>query len=71
MVVQSEKMFLFIYPFSILILFSCSIMSAKYGEIWEKHGRCLTWLVLEMTADSESLQDFLQCMGLIRLAWEN
>ena len=23
-----------------------------------------------MTADSYSLQDFLQCMGLIRVAWE-
>ena len=27
------------------------------------------WFVLEMTADSNNLWDFLQCMGLIRVAW--
>ena len=30
----------------------------------------LTCFVLEMTADSNNLWDFLQYMGLIRVAWE-
>ena len=28
------------------------------------------WFVLEMTADSNSLQDLLQCMGLTCVVWE-
>ena len=27
------------------------------------------WFVLEITADSNNLPDFLQCMDLIRVAW--
>ena len=57
-------------PFSIHILFSFSMMFPRYGEIRENPGHYFIWFVLEMTADSSSLRDFLLCMGLIRVAWE-
>ena len=28
------------------------------------------WIVFEMIADSKNLQDFLQRMGLFKVAWE-
>ena len=42
-----------LYPFSILILFSYNMMSAKSGEIWKNPDLCLMGLVLEMIADSK------------------
>ena len=39
--------------------------------VFGKGGGCFIRFVLEMTADSNSLWDFLQCMGLIRVAWGN
>ena len=59
------RVFFFFYSFSIWIWFSF-----MYGEIWSKTERCFIWLVLEMTADSCGLRDFLQCMGLIKMTWE-
>ena len=44
--------------------------SDRYGEIRQKSGRCFIWFVLEMTAGSCSLRDFLQRMGLIMFTWE-
>ena len=46
------------------------MMFARYSELWSNPGRCFLWFVLEMTEDSSSLWDVLQCMGLIRVAWE-
>ena len=46
------------------------MMFAGWGEIWQKPVHCFIWFVLEMTADSSSLQDFLQCMALTRVASE-
>ena len=60
----------FSYRFSILILFSRKIMSAKLGEIWWKPGRYLMCLDREMTADSNSRRDFLQCTSLTDIAWK-
>ena len=45
-------------------------MSDKFGEIWKSLGLCLMCLVLEMTADSKNLWDFLPCMSLIKVALE-
>ena len=42
-------------------------MSAKRVEILLKPGRCLMCLALEMTADFNCRQDFLQCMDLIKV----
>ena len=69
---ESSKVWWRRYPFlsiSILILFSCNMMFTWYGEILWNPWRCLTWFVLEITADSNCLRDFLLRMGWIRVAW--
>ena len=43
-------------------------MSAKKGDIWKKPGRCFMCLVLEMTADSSSLQE-RGCNVWVWLKW--
>ena len=56
-------------PFSILILFSYNMKSAKEGEFWKNSVLCIICLLLEMTAYSNNLRDtFMQCMGLIKIS---
>ena len=63
-----EEMHFFLYVFYFDIVFMKYDVCQVWWNLIKSGG--LIWFVLEITADSNSLQDFLQCMGLIRVAWE-
>ena len=57
-------------PFSLLILFSFSMMFARCGEIWKNLNVVLYGLFWRWPQILVNLRDVLQCMGLIRVAWK-